>query len=326
MGELLYKVQVGSFSNIENAKRKLKEVKDVGFNGVLVPFGTLYRVQCGAFRDEENAKETLALVRKIFPTATIIEEKIEVQTSGYKVMLTTKAIENDARSNKILVIEPEDYTLEEIKKLKKHGAMLLGYISVGSVSDERPYYKKLKPFRLSRLEDWHHEWYLDLRKEEVKKWCVNRAKEIKAMGFDGWWCDNVDVYEYHKSSEMYNAITSVLKSIKALGGYVMINGGSEYISKLMDSDKNHKAITFIDGITQEEVISLIKDYDGKGKFGKQTSEMNKWYESYMIRLLRHGIQAFLLEYTTDASVKKKIIDFCQKNNMSGFYISGDVDL
>ena len=326
MGELLYKVQVGSFSNIENAKRKLKEVKDVGFNGVLVPFGTLYRVQCGAFRDEENAKETLALVRKIFPTATIIEEKIETQTSGYKVMLTTKAIENDARSNKILVIEPEDYTLEEIKKLKKHGAMLLGYISVGSVSDERPYYKKLKPFRLSRLEDWHHEWYLDLRKEEVKKWCVNRAKEIKAMGFDGWWCDNVDVYEYHKSLEMYNAITSVLKSIKALGGYVMINGGSEYVSKLMDSDKNHKAITFIDGITQEEVISLIKDYDGKGKFGKQTSEMNKWYESYMIRLLRHGIQAFLLEYTTDASVKKKIIDFCQKNNMSGYYISGDVDL
>jgi len=326
MGELLYKVQVGSFSNIENAKRKLKEVKDAGFNGVLVPFGTLYRVQCGAFRDEENAKNTLALVRKIFPTATIIEEKIETQTSGYKVMLTTKAIENDARSNKILVIEPEDYTLEEIKKLKKHGAMLLGYISVGSVSDERPYYKKLKPFRLSRLEDWHHEWYLDLRKEEARKWCVNRAKEIKAMGFDGWWCDNVDVYEYHKSSKMYDAITSVLKSIKALGGYVMINGGSEYISKLMDSDKNHKSITFIDGVTQEEVISLIKDYDGKGKFGKQTSEMNKWYESYMIRILRHGVCAFLLEYTTDASVKKKIIDFCQKNNMSGFYISGDVDL
>ena len=326
MGELLYKVQVGSFSNIENAKRKLKEVKDVGFNGVLVPFGTLYRVQCGAFRDEENAKKTLALVRKIFPTATIIEEKIETQTSGYKVMLTTKAIENDARSNKILVIEPEDYTLEEIKKLKKHGAILLGYISVGSVSDERPYYNTLKPFRLSRLEDWHHEWYLDLRKEEARKRCVNRAKEIKAMGFDGWWCDNVDVYEYHKSSKMYDAITSVLKSIKALGGYVMINGGSEYISKLMDSDKNHKSITFIDGVTQEEVISLIKDYDGKGKFGKQTSEMNKWYESYMIRLLRHGIGAFLLEYTTDASVKKKIIDFCQKNNMSGFYISGDVDL
>ena len=326
MGELLYKVQVGSFSNIENAKRKLKEVEDAGFNGVIVPFGTLYRVQCGAFRDKDNANKLLKEVKKFFITAAIIEEMSDVPTTGYKVMLTTKASQSNAIQNGILVIEPEDYTLEEIKKLKKPGVTLLGYISIGSVSDERPYYKKLKPFRLSRLEDWHHEWYLDLRKEEARKWCVNRAKEIKAMGFDGWWCDNVDVYEYHKSSKMYDAITSVLKSIKALGGYVMINGGSEYISKLMDSDKNHKSITFIDGVTQEEVISLIKDYDGKGKFGKQTSEMNKWYESYMIRILRHGVGAFLLEYTTDASVKKKIIDFCQKNNMSGFYISGDVDL
>lgn len=326
MSEILYKVQVGSYANLANANKQLKKVKDVGFNGVIVQFGTLYRVQCGAFRDENNAKKTLAMVRKIFPAATIIEEKIETQTSGYKVMLSTKAIENDARANKILVIEPEDYTLEEIKKLKKHGAMLLGYLSVGSISDERPYYKTLKPFRLSRLEDWHHEWYLDLREEKVRKWCVSRAKEIKAMGFDGWWLDNLDVYEYHKSPEMYKAITNVLKSIKDVGGYVMVNGGSEYISKLMDSDTNHKSITFIDGVTQEEVISLIKSYSGEGEFGKQEPEMNKWYESYMKRLLRHDMYAFLLEYTRDKSVKKKIIDFCTKNKMTGYYISGDVDL
>lgn len=326
MSEILYKVQVGSYANLANANKQLKKVKDVGFNGVIVQFGTLYRVQCGAFRDENNAKKTLAMVRKIFPTAAIIEEKIETQTSGYKVMLTTKAIENDARSNKILVIEPEDYTLEEIKKLKKHGAMLLGYLSVGSISDERPYYKTLKPFRLSRLEDWHHEWYLDLREEKVRKWCVSRAKEIKAMGFDGWWLDNLDVYEYHKSPEMYKGITNVLKSIKDVDGYVMVNGGSEYISKLMDSDTNHKSITFIDGVTQEEVISLIKSYSGEGEFGKQEPDMNKWYESYMKRLLRHDMYAFLLEYTRDKSVKKKIIDFCTKNKMTGYYISGDVDL
>ena len=182
MSEILYKVQVGAYANLANANKQLKKVKDAGFNGVIIPFGILHRVQCGAFRDKENAKKTLAKVRKIFPAATIIEEKTE--TFGYKVMLTTKATENDAELNKILVIEPEDYTLEEIKKLKKHGAMLLGYISVGSVSDERPYYSTLKPFRLSRLEDWHHEWYLDLREEKARKWCASRAKEIKAMGFD----------------------------------------------------------------------------------------------------------------------------------------------
>ena len=326
MGEILYKVQVGSYANIANAKKQLKNVKNAGFNGVIAPYGKLYRVQCGAFKSKSNAKRTLAKVKKIFPNATVIEEISATPDSGYKVMLTTKAKEQDAISNEILVIEPEDYTIDEIKKLKKHGATLLGYLSVGSVSDERPYYNTLKPFRLSRLEDWHHEWYLDLREEKVRKWCASRAKEIKAMGFDGWWLDNLDVYEYHSSPEMYEAITNVLKSIKDVDGYIMVNGGSEYISKLMDSDANHKSITFIDGVTQEEVISLIKSYSGKGEFGKQEPEMNKWYESYMKRLLRHDMYAFLLEYTRDKSVKKKIIDFCTKNKMTGYYISGDVDL
>jgi len=326
MGKILYKVQVGSYANIANAKRQLRKVKDAGFDGVIVPFGNLYRVQCGAFGDKENAKNVLAKVKKVFLNVTIIEELSETSELGYKVMLTTKATIKDVKPHGILVIEPEDYTLGEIRKLKESGVMLLGYLSVGSISNERPYYKTLEPFRLSRLEDWHHEWYLDLRKEKVRKWCVSRAKEIKAMGFDGWWLDNLDVYEYHKSPEMYKAITNVLKSIKDVDGYIMVNGGSEYISKLMDSDTNHKSITFIDGVTQEEVISLIKSYSGEGEFGKQEPEMNKWYESYMKRLLRHDMYAFLLEYTRDKSVKKKIIDFCTKNKMTGYYISGDVDL
>jgi hypothetical protein len=37
--------------------------------------------------------------------------------------------------------------------------------------------------------------------------------------------DNLDVYEYNKSTAMYNACLSVLKSIKTIGGYVMVNGG-----------------------------------------------------------------------------------------------------
>jgi hypothetical protein len=35
----------------------------------------------------------------------------------------------------------------------------------------------------------------------------------------------------------------------------------------MDKDSSHKTITYIDGVTQEEVYSLIKSYSGKGKFG-----------------------------------------------------------
>ena len=249
----------------------------------------------------------------------------------YIVMLTTKAIPKKlgkAKQKTLLVIQPEDYKREQILALRAAGYTLLGYLSVGSISDQRKYYSKLKLYRLSKLEDWPHEWYIDLRKGFVRDFLVNRAKELSNLGFEGWWLDNLDVYEYHKSKDMYNSIIILLKRIRAINSskYIMINGGSQFLDKLMDNDSTHKSITYINGVTQEEVYSLIKDYSGKGKFGQQKKDMHSWYKSYIKRLLRHNLQAFLLEYTKSSSLKTRIKNFCNKYKVTGYYISEDVDL
>jgi hypothetical protein len=54
--------------------------------------------------------------------------------------------------------------------------------------------------------------------------------------------------------------------------------------------------------------------------------MHSWYKSYMKRLLRHHLQTFLLEYTTSANLKTRIKNFCKTYKMTGYYISGDVNL
>lgn len=246
-------------------------------------------------------------------------------------MLTTKATPKKlgkAKQKTLLVIQPEDYKREQILALRAAGYTLLGYLSVGSISNQRKYYSKLKPYRLSKLEDWPHEWYIDLRKGFVRDFLVNRAKELSNLGFEGWWLDNLDVYEYHKSKDMYNSIIILLKRIRAINSskYIMINGGSQFLDKLMDNDSTHKSITYINGVTQEEVYSLIKDYSGKGKFGQQKKDMHSWYKSYIKRLLRHNLQAFLLEYTKSSSLKTRIKNFCNKYKVTGYYISEDVDL
>lgn len=246
-------------------------------------------------------------------------------------MLTTKATPKKlgkAKQKTLLVIQPEDYKREQILALRAAGYTLLGYLSVGSISDQRKYYSKLKLYRLSKLEDWPHEWYIDLRKGFVRDFLVNRAKELSNLGFEGWWLDNLDVYEYHKSKDMYNSIIILLKRIRAINSskYIMINGGSQFLDKLMDNDNTHKSITYINGVTQEEVYSLIKDYSGKGKFGQQKKDMHSWYKSYIKRLLRHNLQAFLLEYTKSSSLKTRIKNFCNKYKVTGYYISENVDL
>ena len=331
---------------------------------------------------------------------------------NYKVFLTSsdkakrlKQVANPC----IVVIEPEDFTKDEIKALKEKGYTVLGYLSIGSVSDEQPlYFNKLRPYTLKRLEDWPHEYYLDLRRTAVRDWCVSRAKEIKALKCDGWWLDNVDVYEEYESSATYNAVISTLRRIKGLGGYVMINGGSKFLSDKMDGEahlavykvqcgafrlyenaeelartlkknnistiiktersendtlykvqvgafsdfsnayarmcgvkslginaiiklegtntKEIDAKSFIDGVTQEEVITQIKDYSGKGQFGNQESKQSNWYKEYMCRVKTHGMETFLLEYTGDQKVVTKIKKFVKDYGMTGYYASSDVNL
>lgn len=232
----------------------------------------------------------------------------------------------DVTPGMLLAIEPEDYTKTEIAALKAKGAFLLGYLSAGSVSDERSYYKSLKDYTLDHLPDWPHEKYLDLRRTAVRDWCVARAKEIKAQGFDGWWIDNLDVYEEYKSSAMYEAIGTVLTKIKALGGYVMANGGMEYLQKAMDADSGHAGIGNVDGVTQEEVFSRITSYKGTGEFGSQSSKDSADYQSHLVRCIRHKLQAFLLEYTKDNVLKLRIQAFCTEKGTSGCCISADVNL
>lgn len=310
----------------------------------------------------------------------------------YTVSLTTKLKPPQSGT---VVIEPEDYTATEIQALRKSGARVLGYLSVGSVSDERSYYKQLEPYTLRKLDDWPHERYLDVREAYVRTWLQERAKELKKKGCDGFWLDNIDVYEEYRSTEMFRALVAVLHAIRAVGGYVMINGGMLFITDMLIPHKvqlgaykresnakkmaaslkraglrsvivemdglykvqagaymqqdgadrivkmlksagfttakrislfSGKPRAYLDGVTQEEVFSRITDYDGKGKFGKQTQTESEKYQAHMRRVVKNGLDGWLLEYTTDSAIKTKILKFCTAAGMSGACISADVDL
>jgi hypothetical protein len=79
------------------------------------------------------------------------------------------------------------------------------------------------------------------------------------------------------------------------------------------------------GVTQEEVFSLITDYSGRGTFGAQISSESLEYQKYISKAMGAGMEAYLLEYTRDANLKKKIVNYCEASG-AGYYISEDVDL
>lgn len=246
----------------------------------------------------------------------------------YSVKLTTKVkaekLAKVSKGTAILVIEPEDYSDAEIKAIKARGYILLAYLSIGTISTERQWYKEYSQYKLKRLPDWPKEYYMDMRYSQWTAFLVRRASALKKRGFYGWWLDNLDVYEEYQSPSMFHACLFTLRKINSLGGYVMVNGGSEFFDVAMDYKVNVKKL--VNGVTQEEVFSRITSYSGKGKFGKQTASQSRFYKKLLKRLRKNKVDTFLLEYTQDAAIKTKIRAFCTRYRMTGYCISDDVDL
>ena len=280
--------------------------------------GHIYADICGGKMKLSCSKNNLAKTWTAKKDLDGKEISDEDDIPGYKVCLTTKAKPAPGASG-LLAIEPEDYTDKEIKALKDAGYTVLGYLSVGSVSDERSYYKALEPYTLRKLDDWEHERYLDVCRDPVRQWAVKRGKEILKRGCDGLWIDNLDVYEEYPSEAAYNGITAILQELYPLG-YIMINGGLKYVSKALT-----KNARIAHGVTQEEVFTRIVDYDAPGTFEAQKSAQSAEYQKYVALALSHGMGAFLLEYTADEKLKKKIADYCSAIG-AGYCISASVDL
>lgn len=206
-----------------------------------------------------------------------------------------------------------------MQALKKAGNTVLAYLSVGSVSDERSYYKQLQKYTLRRLDDWEHERYLDVCQPVVQDWLINRGMALLNAGYDGLWIDNLDVYEEYPSGNAYKGITRILQALYP-HGYIMINGGMEYMLRSIS-----QRARVAHGVTQEEVFSLITDYSGRGTFGVQIASESLEYQKYISKALGVGMEAYILEYTKDAKLKDKIIKYCNASG-AGYYISEDVDL
>ena len=94
----------------------------------------------------------------------------------YKASLSTKI--KPSKGSGILAIEPDDYSREEVRALKKCGYKLLAYLSIGTLEKERSWFDKYKHLRFQRLEDWPNEWYVDISNPAWQKFLVSRAKKL----------------------------------------------------------------------------------------------------------------------------------------------------
>ncbi len=227
-----------------------------------------------------------------------------------------------------LSFEFDEFSDSNIQKLNNKGIKTFAYLNVGSLEEYRSYYNDFKNITIGEYENWEDEAWIDVSNSSWQNFIVNTiAKGFKDRGAFGVYMDNVDVYTVAKESRLnYSSYASglknIIKGVSDLGLKVMINGGSEFLDDM--NDKNDDIFDSIWGYHQEEVFSLIEDYD-KNIFGKQTAEDSEYYKEIASMMANKGKNMFLLEYTKDENLAQTIKQYCEINHYH-FYIAKSIEL
>ena len=220
-----------------------------------------------------------------------------------------------------VVIDAQNYTAAEIKKLKSGGRKIYSYLSIGTIEKYRTYYKRFEKYKLGKYENWSDERWVDVSKKAWQDFVVNELVDgLRKKGVDGLWVDNTDVYYEYPRSSILNGVISILTRIHNKKIPIIINGGDVFVSKLISMGK----AKIINGVMQEEVLTAIKGYNSN-KFSRQSKTDRAYYEAYLRRVRRAGRSIALLEYTKSSSMRTEIINYCKKNGYS-YYISNNVAL
>ena len=226
-------------------------------------------------------------------------------------------------SYETIVIDGQLFSRADVSELKEAGHTVLSYINVGSIEEYRPYYDEYSEYTLDVYENWEDERWVDVTAPEWQWFVVHElAEDFRKKGIDGVFVDNLDVYYHYPSEEAFKAITGMLIAFKDLGFYVSINGGDVFVTEYLERFGSADGV--FDAVNQETVFSKII-WDEKDKFDEQDSAEREYFQEYLEMVHEKGIDVYLLEYTKDKRLTRKIRKYCKEKGYR-YYVSGTLNL
>ena len=226
----------------------------------------------------------------------------------------------------LAVVDTEGHE-EVVREAVSRGVWVYGYLNVGALEKQRPYYEKLKHLRLAKYEGWDGEYWIDPTAREWQEHILSLAKQIKATGAIGLYLDNTDIYyeivekQIHKqynrnlpsAQAVYTALSNMILKINALSLIVMPNGGDVFVRKFIRAHPN-----VIKTVNQEGVLYQ----DGK----KQSAEDTEYYTKYLDWCRKKGIYDRGIEYPKTKAQAVHAQLYYKKHKWQGCYISWHRDL
>lgn len=216
------------------------------------------------------------------------------------------------KRNDLAVIDTEGHE-KAVREAVSRRVWVYGYLNIGSLEKQRPYYGKLKHLRLAKYEGWDGEYWIDPTAREWQEHILSLAKQIKATGAIGLYLDNTDIYyeilerqiskQYSRNlpsaQAVYTALSNMILKINALGLIVMPNGGDIFLRRFMVA---HPGI--IKTINQEGVFYQELNEKNSATDTAYYKDWCKWADK------RISGKARLIEYVSSKTEQAKIKAYC----------------
>ena len=215
---------------------------------------------------------------------------------------------NKLKDYKMVVLEPSNFSAEQIQEIKERGTKVYGYLNIGSLENFRPYYEQFKKYTLAPYENWEEEYWMDISNPKWQAFLINDlGQKYSSMGLDGFFLDNTDIYYQYPKEEIYQGLKTILTGLKQYSLPLILNGGDTFVQK---SIEDGSALSLFDGVNQECVFTKI-DFT-KPSYLSQDKETKAYYEEYLEKAKTAGLSVYLTEYQANSSLSKEIDRYCKE--------------
>lgn len=251
------------------------------------------------------------------------EDKEEL-ISSYGVFLSLKGEDAVEASEgyKIVVVDAQALSKEEILFMQKRGQQIYTYLNIGSIETFRPYFEEFQHLIEKPYQDWEDEYWINVSSKEWQRFVKDKLViSLLEKNVDGFWIDNVDVYSQMPTEAIYLGVETILKGVMTHEKPVIVNSGNEFVE--LYARRNNQVNDILTGVNQETVFSTINFEDQT--FGIQTEAEKNYYVEYLNAMEDLDKDIFLLEYTTNSHLRKEIQDYSKERGWN-VYISNSIEL